>query len=349
MPCFVSIIVRNFINGALIGETINQYSKARQYTISKDLLIEGKNSIVVRVEDYRGGGGFSGKPNQLNIQTISDTISLAKEWKFMVGTDSIPAFPEGMLSSMNPNTLITSLYNTMINPLIPYGIKGAIWYQGEANAMRAYQYRELFPLMITDWRKNWGQGDFPFLWVQLANFLAPDSAPKNDPWPELREAQTMTLSLPNTGMAIAIDLGEAQTIHPTNKQDVGKRLAISAYKVAYNEDVVYSGPVYKSFSVSDNKVTITFDNTGSGLSVIDKFGSLGGFAIAGADKKFYYANAEITSDTTVVIYTKKVIKPVAIRYAWANNPDRATLYNKEGLPADPFRTDDWEGVTFGVK
>jgi len=239
----------------------------------------------------------------------------------------------------------SSLYNGMIQPLIPYAIRGAIWYQGEANAGRAYQYRKLFPAMIQDWRKAWGQGDFPFLFVQLANYQPRKPEPADSAWAELREAQTMTLSLPKTGMAVIIDIGEGDNIHPKNKQDVGKRLALAALAIAYGRDIPYSGPMYDSMKIEGDKVRLTFRHVNGGL--VAKGGVLKGFAIAGDDRKFVWADAKIDGDT-VVVHSDKVAKPKAVRYAWADNPE-CNLYNKAGLPASPFRTDDWPGVTANAK
>jgi len=238
---------------------------------------------------------------------------------------------------------IASLYNAMIHPLVPYGIKGAIWYQGESNASRAFQYRTIFPAMIQDWRDQWDQGDFPFYLVQLANFRAREEAPTPDSdWAELREAQFMTLkALPNTGMASAIDIGEADDIHPANKQEVGRRLALWALnKDYYQFDVVPSGPLYKSHEIKDGKVIISFDYA-EGLHA--KYGDLGGFMIAAADKQFVWADAMIQGNQ-LVVSSAAVPEPQAVRYAWAINPV-STLYNGAGLPASPFRTDDWPGVT----
>ncbi|MGQ9523423.1 MAG: sialate O-acetylesterase [Armatimonadota bacterium] len=237
--------------------------------------------------------------------------------------------------------LASGLYNGMIAPLTPYAIRGAIWYQGESNADRAYQYRTLFPAMIRDWRRAWQIGNFPFFFVQLANFMDTKPEPADDAWAELREAQLMTLSLPKTGMAVTIDIGDAKDIHPRNKQDVGYRLALAALKVAYGQDVVHSGPLYKSMKIEGDKVRIRFTNVGGGL--VARGGPLKGFAVAGADRKFVWANAEIDGDT-VVVWSEHVPKPVAVRYAWASNPV-CNLYNAAGLPASPFRTDDWPGVT----
>jgi sialate O-acetylesterase len=240
----------------------------------------------------------------------------------------------------------TGLYNAMIAPLIPYAIRGAIWYQGESNAGRAYQYRKLFPAMIQNWRKDWGQGDFPFLFVQLANYKAVKAEPSESDWAELREAQLMTLSLHNTGMAVTIDIGEANNIHPKNKQDVGKRLALWALAKTYRKDIVYSGPLYKSMEVQDNKIVLHFNHVNGGLVARDGE-TLRGFAIAGENQKFVWADAKIVGDN-VVVSSDQVPEPVAARYAWADNP-LCNLYNKEVLPASPFRTDDWPGVTFGRK
>jgi len=235
------------------------------------------------------------------------------------------------------------LYNAMIAPLIPYGIKGAIWYQGESNAGRAYQYRKLFPAMIYDWRRSWGQGDFPFLFVQLANFMKIDPLPVESAWAELREAQLMTLSLPNTGMAVIIDIGETDDIHPRNKQDVGRRLALWALAKTYDDDIVYSGPIYKSMTVKKDRIVLRFDHVGDGL--VAKGGELKGFAVAGQDMKFVWADAEIKGNK-VVVWSDKVLRPIAVRYAWSNNPV-CNLYNEAGLPASPFRTDYWPATTAG--
>ena len=255
-----------------------------------------------------------------------------------------PALPEGAPS--NP----TVLYNGMIAPLIPYAIKGAIWYQGESNAGNGLEYQTLFPRMITDWREKWNQGDFPFLYVQLANFMAAQDQPSEGGWTYLREAQLKTLSLPNTGMAVTIDIGDTANIHPKDKLDVGLRLAQAAKHVAYKQDVVYSGPIYDSMKIEGNKIRVTFKNTGSGLQMsappwtptgvpAPAPTELTGFAIAVADQNWVWAKAQIDGDS-VVVSSDQVPSPVAVRYGWANNPS-CNLYNKEGLPASPFRTDDW--------
>jgi sialate O-acetylesterase len=255
-----------------------------------------------------------------------------------------PVLPQG-----SPNTP-TVLYNALVAPLIPYAIKGVIWYQGESNAGNGPEYAILFPRMISDWREKWGQGDFPFLYVQLANFMAPQKSPSEGGWAYLREAQLKTLSLPNTGMAVAIDLGAANNIHPKDKLDVGLRLALAAKHVAYGQDVVYSGPIYDSMTVEGNKIRLKFKQTGSGLQISGPPSTstgapasapteLTGFAIAGTDQNWVWAKARIDGNT-VVVSSDQVAAPVAVRYGWASNPP-CNLYNKEGLPASPFRTDDW--------
>lgn len=238
--------------------------------------------------------------------------------------------------------LPAGLYNGLIAPLIPYGIKGAIWYQGEANATRAYQYRRLFPDMIRNWRADWGQGDFPFLFVQLAAFGPNGPKLGESDWAELREAQTLTLtSSPKTGMALAIDVGTINDIHPRNKQPVGARLALAGRVVAYGEKLVYSGPQYDSMKVKGNRVELNFKHTGGGLEA--RGGALKGFLIAGEDKVWREATAEIKGKR-VIVTSAEVANPVAVRYAWAKYPE-CNLYNKEGLPAVSFRTDTWPGVT----
>ncbi len=242
------------------------------------------------------------------------------------------------------NQFPANLYNGMLYPVLPYGIRGAIWYQGETNAGRAYQYRTLFPTLIKSWRAEWQEGDFPFYFVQLANFMAAKPEPSDSAWAELREAQSLTLKLPATGQAVIIDIGEAGNIHPKNKQDVGKRLALWALAKTYGKDVVYSGPIYKSHEIQGDKIVLSFDSIGGGL-VAKGGGQLKGFAIAGSDKKFVWADARIEGDK-VVVSSPKVKSPVAVRYAWADNPE-CNLYNQADLPASPFRTDDWPGITVG--
>lgn len=244
-----------------------------------------------------------------------------------------------------PNNYPTLLYNGMIHPIVPYGIKGVIWYQGESNASRAQQYKRVFPNMIKDWRTKWNQGNFPFLFVQLANYKKPVKVPSDSEWAELREAQTQTLQLENTGMATIIDAGMADNIHPTDKQVVGYRLSLAARKVAYGETLVYTGPTYRDMKIEGNKVIIAFDHVGKGLKVNNLYGYINGFSVAGENGQFKWARASLVNENTVVVSSESVEKPVAVRYGWADNPDDLNLYNAEDLPANPFRTDTRAGIT----
>jgi len=236
----------------------------------------------------------------------------------------------------------------MIAPLLNLAVTGAIWYQGESNASRAYQYRTLSPLMIECWRDKWKQPDLAFFFVQLANYMKPDEQPAESEWAELREAQSMTLALPKTGMAVITDIGEADDIHPKNKQDVGYRLALQALKTVYGKNVVNNGPVYKSMKIDGDRVILTFDTQGSKISAKDKYGYVKGFAVAGEDRKFFWARASVVGNQ-VIVSSDFVKNPVAVRYAWGNNPDDANLYNSEGIPASSFRTDEWPGLTVNNK
>jgi sialate O-acetylesterase len=245
---------------------------------------------------------------------------------------------------MAGNSRPGNIYNGVLKPTIGYGIRGAIWYQGESNAGRAYQYRDLFPLMIKSWRDEWGQGDFSFYWVQLADFLKEAPQPGESSWAELREAQTMTMGrLPKTGEAVIIDAGEGKDIHPKNKQDVAKRLARWALAKDYGIAIPCQSPTYKSMSKQGNKVILKFDHVGPGLSTFD-VPEPRGFAIAGPDHKFVKANAKLTGKDTIEVWSDAVSHPASVRYAWADNPV-CNVYSANGLPATPFRTDDWEGVT----
>lgn len=327
-------IDETFWNGSEIGHT-DGYNLPRNYTVQGQKVKAGKQILAIRVTDNSGACGMTG---DLYLRSAGgEKISLAGDWKYQIA-DEIGAPPVN--KSNNPN-IPTLLYNAMIHPLIPYSIQGAIWYQGESNAGRAYQYRELFPLLIENWRKDWGK-NFPFYFVQLANFQKKTSDPVESDWAELREAQTRTLTLTNTGMAVIIDKGDAADIHPKDKQAVGHRLALIARAKTYGENISYSGPLYRSYQVDGNKIVLSFDHSDGGLKSGDGK-PLQGFAIAGRDHKFHWAKAEITGDK-VVVSSPEVPFPVAVRYGWANNPD-CNLYNNADLPASPFRTDDWKGVT----
>lgn len=255
--------------------------------------------------------------------------------------------PRAPRNPLTGNQRPGNLYCGVLHPVIGYTIRGAIWYQGESNASRAYQYRDLFPLMIQNWRDEWGQGDFPFYWVQLADYMAEKDAPAGSAWAELREAQTMTMSrLPNTGEAVIIDLGEASDIHPTNKQDVGKRLARWALANQYSVNIPFRSPHYRSHEVADGRIQVTFDDVAGGLDTFD-VNDLIGFQIAGEDQQFVFASAQLVEGpekNTVEVWSEQVPNPVAVRYAWADNPV-CNVRSRAGLPLTPFRTDNWPGVT----
>lgn len=325
-----------FFNGEKIGETQGT-GKLRVYTVPAEQIKAGNNVITVRVSDGGGDGGFYSNKGVISATSANgESISLDGAWKYQVGLNlkDIPAKPAPDNSPNKP----TVLFNAMINPFTPFAVRGAIWYQGESNADRAGQYRSLFPAMIKDWRAKWKQGDFPFYFVQLANFKKTEAEPATSSWAELRDAQRETLSIPNTGMAVAIDIGNAEDVHPKNKQEVGRRLALIALAKTYGQQIAYSGPSFTSQKIERNQIRLSFKNTDGGLMAKADY-RLKGFAVAGADQKFYWAEAKIEGDQ-VIVTCPKVLKPVAVRYAWGNNPI-CNLYNEAGLPASPFRTDKW--------
>lgn len=332
-----------FFNGVKVG-AMNGWRDLRAYKVPGKLVNAGKNVIAIRVLDTGGGGGAYGKAAQMKLAPAGGdkALSLAGQWRYKIGSpmSKLPAPPREI--GRGPNQ-VTVLYNGMIAPLLPYGIKGAIWYQGESNASRAMQYRTLLPTMIEDWRNRFGVGKFPFFIVQLANYRRVQTRPSEGGWALLREAQLLTAQNdPKVGLAVITDIGDARNIHPKNKQDVGKRLALSALAIAYGKELVYSGPVYREMKVEGGKVRLMFDHVGGGLAA--KGGQkLKGFAIAGKDKNFVWADAVIDGKT-IVVSSPKVAGPLAVRYNWASNPV-GNLYNKDGLPACPFRTDTQPGVT----
>jgi sialate O-acetylesterase len=247
-----------------------------------------------------------------------------------------------------PNNTAFTLYNAMINPLIPYAMAGVIWYQGESNADKAYQYRVTFPLMITDWRSKWKR-DFPFLFVQLASFGGMQGSDAGSAWAELREAQTMTLQLPNTGMAVTTDIGDAFNIHPRDKADVGIRLADKALSSVYHLPGFTESPLFTSADFTGGAAVVNFSHADNGLMAKDKYGYIKGFELAGADHKFYYAQATIFDHNKVKVWCSQVPQPMAVRYAWTDAPLEANLFNVEGFPVSPFRSDNWKGITEGKK
>lgn len=255
-----------------------------------------------------------------------------------------PPRPKASLEVAAANARPANLYHGRVEPVMPYAIRGAIWYQGESNAGRAYQYRDMFPLMIKSWRENWKEGDFPFYWVQLADFMAEKQEPGDSAWAELREAQTMTQDkLPSADEAVIVNLGEAADIHPRNKLEVGRRLARLALARDYGQKFDSQSPRYESMEKQGDKIVLKFKEVGSGLRTVDA-AAVQGFAIAGADKKWHWAEAKIQKPNHIEVSCKDVKEPVAVRYAWADNPV-CNVYSEGLLPLTPFRTDDWEGVT----
>lgn len=330
-----------FVNGQFVGNITYQYPP-RRYDVPAGLLKPGKNIIVVKVISTAGKGGFVPDKNY-SLNANGQRIDLRGDWSYQVAQVQPPFnFTRGGGDGLRPiiaQNSPTGLYNTMAAPAINYAIKGFIWYQGEANSSHAKEYAKLLPALIADWRNKWGEGDIPFLYAQLPNFMEVDYSPSESDWAQLRQSQLETLAVPNTGMAVAIDAGEWNDIHPLDKKDVGERLALWAEHLAYGaKDLVYSGPVYQSAKIEGNKVILSFSSTGSGLTVKGG-GDLYYFAIAGADKKYVWAKAKIEGDK-VIVWNDAVTNPVSVRYAWADNPEGANLYNNEGLPASPFETDN---------
>ena len=339
-----------YINGKQVGNTTYQYPQ-RRYNLPSNLLKAGKNIFVIKVTNTAGKGGFvPDKP--YCVFAGKDTIDLKGTWQYKVGEVFIPrsGFAAGGIAAQNQPA---ALYNAMLAPVKNYTIKGFLWYQGESNSTKAEEYAKLQPAQIIDWRNKWKQGELPFLYVQLPGFMDYNYLPSESQWAAFRESQLKSLAVPNTAMAVAIDLGEWNDIHPDNKKTVGERLALAAEKIAYGENIVYSGPIYQSSKTEGNKIIITFNHVGSGLVFNDTFdtsptGGLQGaeFAIAGDDKKFVWAKAKIDGDK-IIVWNDDMPNPVYVRYAWADNPVNPNLYNKEarpdgsvgrGLPASPFRT-----------
>lgn len=279
------------------------------------------------------------------VETWISKEAFEQTSEFQEPITAFKTVPLDTLNNAQPNDYPTLLFNAMINPLIPFTLRGVIWYQGETNNRRGYQYRQSFPLMINDWRKRWDQGDFPFYFVQLASYKGfGGTVETGSSWAELRESQTMTLSLPHTGMAVTTDIGVTNDIHPTNKQDVGRRLAAVALRESYGREVVYSGPVYRRMKVRGSTVTLSFTQVNGGLVSKDGSNQVVGFAIAGNDQQFKPAIATIAGDK-IIVSSDAVTKPVAVRYGWMDDAGTSNLYNKEGFPAGPFRTDNWPAFT----
>ncbi len=349
------------VNGVDVGSSSS--NGERTYWIRPGLLKAGKNVIAMRTYDRAGGNaGIYGDPDKLTLTfdgNEAPTIPLAGEWKYFVGPPlaSAPPFPPAIVDN---SQLPSELFNGMINPLTPFAIKGVVWYQGESNAGRAWQYRTLLPTMINDWRSRWQLGNFPFLIVQLANFHERQKNPGDSDWAELREAQWITAkALPNAALVTPIDIGNPDDIHPKNKQEIGRRLALTARALVYGERIEYSGPIYESMQVLGSEIRIKFTHA-DGLTSHEipplnpievttppSACVLNGFAISGEDQKFVWADAKIDG-SEVVVSSAQVPNPVAVRYDWGDNPP-GTLYNAANLPALPFRTDDWPLKTLNNK
>lgn len=320
-----------YINGQLVGTTGYQYPP-RKYDVKPGVLKAGKNVVVVRLINNGGRGGFTPEKNY-QLTAGGQTIDLRGPWQYKLGATQSPT-PGTTTFQYQPG----GLFNGMIAPVLPYAIKGVLWYQGESNAGRPQDYQALMTSLINDWRTHFQQPKLPFLYVQLANFMAVKPEPGESGWAAVRDAQRRTLAVPHTGMAVITDAGEWNDIHPLDKQTPGHRLALAAQKVAYGDSkVVASGPLYQTMQAAGNKVTLSFASTGAGL-VAKGGGPLKGFAVAGPDKKFVWAQARIEGNK-VVVWNDQVPNPTMVRYAWADNPEGANLYNKEGLPASPFTTE----------
>ena len=330
-----------YLNGVLSGSITYQYPP-RRYNLPSELLKPGKNIIVIQVTNNAGKGGFvPDKPYWLVAG--NDSIDLRGEWLYKVGQVFRPVSYEAGTGSqsISMQNEPTGLYNTMVAPLINYRIKGILWYQGETNTNKPQEYQKLLPALINDWRIKWQEGPIPFLFVQLPNFMEVQYLPSESQWAELRFGQLKSLSVLNTAMAVAIDAGEWNDIHPLEKKVVGERLALAAGKLAYgNEKIVFSGPAYKSSVKEADSIIIEFDYIGSGLATKGG-GDLNYFAIAGADRKFIWGEARIQNNH-VVVWSSEIKNPVYVRYAWADNPEGANLYNIEGLPASPFETSPYK-------
>ena len=330
-----------WINGTSIGdsESVNWFRKQR---VPAGLLKTGKNVVAVRLTCLDGECGLTGNADELSLTPEGQpAVKLAGEWRLHLGVEFAKASPMPVRFDRVPGP--TSLSNGMIAPLQPLTLAGTLWYQGEANTDAAYLYRTLLPALIADWRHGFAQPEMPFFIVQLPNHMGRSPKPENSAWAEMREAQALTArTVPHAGLAVTIDVGEALNIHPADKQDVGLRLALAVESAIYHQPVVGSGPTYVSQAVSSGKIHLTMQCTGA-LTTTDGSNALTGFSIAGKDRKFVWATATVEGNT-LVVSAPEVLDPVAVRYAWASNP-ACNLTDGSKLPAGPFRTDDWPGVT----
>ena len=328
-----------WVNGTKVGEGFGNQNW-RHYSVPAAILKSTGNTIVVRVFDAGGKGG-------MYSHAIWGNPVLLGNWKYKtdVAIDAVN-FPKPHVVNVSAFTTPATLYNGVIAPITSLAIKGFIWYQGESNVSRAEEYRALFPAFINDWRTQFRQGDLPFLFVQLANYMQEASIPGESEWAELREAQSEALKLPRTGMAVTIDIGEVNDIHPKNKMDVGKRLGLAALKVAYGWQDIHTGPAYESMDIVGDTVVMHFSKEGGNLVSSNKYGYVNGFAMAGPDNKFHWAKAFIQNNS-VILTCKEVPDPKSVRYAWSDNPGVTNLYNHAGLPVAPFRTDNLPLETSG--
>lgn len=323
-----------YFNGVEIARGAG-YMTPRTYTIPAKLVKAGKAVLAVRVSDFGGEGGIHGKAEELYVEADGKRISLAGDWKYRIGL-SLKGFPPAPVSPIQSSSYPTVLFNAMVKPWTAFPIKGVIWYQGEANVGRSEQYGDLFPALITDWRRQW-RSNFPFYFVQLANIMESKKIQPNSEWAALREAQTKALKLDQVGMAVTIDIGLADDIHPKNKQEVGRRLALLALAGSYGKNVSSSAPVFQNYIIKGDKMELDFGQKQDGFKIKDT--TLKGFTIAGPDRVFYSAEAMVQNGK-IIVSSPKVSVPLAARYGWADNPD-CNLYGENGLPVAPFRTDCW--------
>ena len=324
---------QSYVNGHPVGHTELAWDTPRIYKVPAADLHAGDNSIAVRVDDLGGGGGMVGKPGEVYVQ-LADGMrrSLAGQWRFRPAAVTVTPTSQDQLTP-------TLLYNAMIHPLLGYPLRGVVWYQGEtnANAGDAMRYRDQFKALITSWRTQWGQPQLPFLWVQLPNYRAKADTATESPWAELRESQAAALALPHTGQAVTLDLGASDNIHPTDKQDVGHRLALVARKLILGDRLVDAGPVYRGMRVDGSQAVLSFDTRGEPLAVRGGGQDVQGFELAGADGHYHPARARVDG-ATVVVTSDAVGHPASVRYAWSEDPVAANLVNRDGLPAAPFRS-----------